>query len=250
MVDKTDRTHTGSLGENVRTIIYALLVALFIRAFLFQPFNIPSESMLPTLLVGDYLFVEKYAYGYSKHSFPFSPPIFSGRIFGSDPARGDVVVFKLPEDNRTDYIKRVIGMPGDTVQVTHGILILNGNPVPRVRVQDFVDIDPYGNERRVPQYRETLPDGKSYLTLDLIDDGPEDNTDVYKVPPEHYFMMGDNRDNSQDSRVLSAVGYVPAENLVGKAELIFFSANGEARWWEIWNWPQGIRWSRIFKWVQ
>ncbi|MDE1174448.1 MAG: signal peptidase I [Parvibaculaceae bacterium] len=250
MVDKTDTARSSTTGENVRTIAYALLVALIIRAFLFQPFNIPTESMLPTLLVGDYLFVEKYAYGYSRHSFPFSPPIFSGRIFGSDPERGDVVVFKTPSDNRTDFIKRLIGLPGDTIQVTHGVLILNGKPVPKVRVQDFVDIDPFGNERRVPQYRETLPDGKSYLTLDLLDDGPEDNTDVYRVPPGHYFMMGDNRDNSTDSRVLSEVGYVPAENLVGKAEVIFFSANGEAHWWEIWKWPQGIRWGRILRWVQ
>ncbi len=250
MVDKAVKAQSGGLGETIRTIVYAVLMAMVIRTLLFQPFNIPSGSMEPNLLIGDYLFVEKYAYGYSRHSLPFSPPIFSGRILGSQPERGDVVVFKVPSDNRTDYIKRLIGLPGDTIQVSHSVLILNGKPVPRVRVQDFIDIDPFGNERLVPQYRETLPNGTSYLTLSPFDDGPEDNTDVYRVPPDHYFMMGDNRDNSQDSRVLSAVGYVPDENLVGKAKVIFLSANGEAHWWEIWKWPQGIRWERILKWVQ
>jgi len=249
MTDNIKKAGTSSVGENTRTIGYALLIALVIRALLFQPFNIPSSSMVPTLLIGDYLFVSKYSYGYSRHSLPFSPPLFDGRILARQPNRGDVVVFKKPTDNRTDFIKRLIGLPGDTIQMKHGVLYLNDKPVPRVRVEDFVARDNRGNVQRIPQYRETLPNGVSYTTLDLIEEGETDNTGVYVVPPEHYFMMGDNRDNSADSRVPSVVGYVPFENLVGKAEIIFFSTDGSAHFWEIWNWPSSIRWGRIFKWV-
>jgi len=245
-MESTKRGTTGAIWENGRTIFYALLIALVIRALLFQPFNIPSGSMIPTLLIGDYLFVSKYSYGYSRHSFPLSPPFFDGRIFGSEPSRGDVVVFKVPTDNRTDYIKRLIGLPGDTIQMKSGVLYLNDRPVPRVRVEDFVGRDEFGNVRRVPQYRETLPDGATYITQDLIDQGLLDNTGLYIVPAGHYFMMGDNRDNSNDSRVPSAVGYVPFENLVGKAQFIFFSTDGSARLWQFWRWPSAIRWSRMF----
>jgi len=234
--------------ETVKTIIYALLIALVIRTFLFQPFNIPSGSMENTLLIGDYLFVEKFAYGFSRNSFPFSLPPFSGRVFGSAPHRGDVVVFKMPNPNSQDYmkdfIKRVIGMPGDRVQMINGQVFLNGKPIPKVRVADYVEPDDYGGTRNVPRYRETLPEGKSYFVLDRIANGPEDNTEVFVVPPGHYFMMGDNRDNSADSR--ADVGYVPAENLVGKAELIFFSEDGSAQIWEFWKWPWAIRYGRMF----
>jgi len=249
MSDNVNKTRAGAFAENARTIGYALLIALLIRAFLFQPFNIPSGSMIPTLLIGDYLFVSKYSYGYSRHSLPFSPPLFDGRVFAREPHRGDVVVFKVPTDNRTDFIKRLIGLPGDSIQMKHGVLYLNGEAVRRERVEDFVERDEYGNVRRIPQYRETLPNGVSYATLDLIDESATDNTGVYVVPPGHYFMMGDNRDNSNDSRVQSVVGYVPAENLVARAEVIFLSTDGSARFWEVWRWPSSIRWQRMFTWV-
>lgn len=231
--------------ETVKTIVYALLIALVIRTFLFQPFNIPSGSMEATLLIGDYLFVEKYSYGYSQHSFPYGKEYipFSGRVFGSAPDRGDVVVFKFPQDNSTDYIKRVIGLPGDHIQMLNGQLYINEKAVPKVRVADYVEtID--GIAHNVPRYRETLPNGRSYLVLDRYPEGPGDNTDVYVVPEGRFFMMGDNRDNSNDSR--GDVGYVPAANLVGKAELIFFSTDGSARFWEFWKWPWAIRYNRMF----
>jgi signal peptidase I len=249
MSENARKLRGSSLAENVRTIGYALLIALFIRALLFQPFFIPSSSMESTLLIGDYLFVAKYSYGYSRHSLPFSPPIFSGRIAGVQPERGDIAVFKQPIDNRTDFIKRVIGLPGDTVQMKGGVLYLNDKAVPRVRVDDFIQRDAAGNVHRIPQYRETLPNGVSYITLDRLRDSVWDNTGLYIVPAGHYFMMGDNRDNSSDSRVPDAVGYVPFENLIGKAEIIFFSADGSAAFWQFWRWPSAIRWDRIGKWV-
>jgi signal peptidase I len=239
------RRQEGKLAEGSRVALQALLIALAIRTLLFEPFNIPSGSMKATLLVGDYLFVSKYSYGYSHYSLPFSPPLFSGRIFGSMPERGDVVVFRLPKDDSIDYIKRVIGLPGDRIKVVDGLLYINGTPVKRERVDDFIDNE-NGTSERVRRWRETLPNGVTYQTLDLQDDGLLDNTEEYLVPPGHYFMMGDNRDNSADSRVLSAVGYVPFENLIGKAQIIFFSIGDGEPAWHVWNWPWSVRWRRLF----
>lgn len=238
----------GGIGETVRVILQALLLALVVRTFLFQPFNIPSGSMKSTLLVGDFLFVSKYAYGYSKYSFPFSPPLFDGRIWADEPERGDVAVFRLPRDPQTDYIKRVIGLPGDDIQMIDGVLYINGDPVERESIADYVEEDGVG--ARVARYRETLPNGISYQTLDLVPDGFADNTPVFEVPEGHYFMMGDNRDNSTDSRVPGAVGFVPFENFVGRAEMIFFSVEEGARAWQFWRWPWTVRWDRLLSSVE
>jgi signal peptidase I len=239
----------GGFAETVRVVFHALIIALVIRTFLFQPFNIPSGSMIPTLLVGDYLFVSKYSYGYTHYSLPFSPPLFPGRIFGGEIQRGDVVVFRLPKDDSIDYIKRVIGLPGDRVQMIDGVLNINGQPVKHERIDDYVT-DEDGVVQRVKRYRETLPNGVAYTTLDLTDNGFYDNTPVYTVPAGDYFMMGDNRDNSTDSRVLAQVGYVPYENVIGKAQIIFFSIGNGAHAWEVWRWPWTVRWDRLFKLVR
>jgi len=237
---------SGGIGETVKVIVQALLIALVFRTFLFHPFNIPSGSMMPTLLVGDYLFVSKFSYGYSRYSFPIDLPFIEGRVWeGEGPKQGDVAVFRLPSDPGTDYIRRAIGLPGDRIQMRDGVLHINGEPVQRERVEDYVGETMSGAPIRVRQYRETLPNGVSYLTLDLDENGDKDTTDVYEVPADHYFMMGDNRDNSQDSRFLNFVGYVPDENLVGRAEVIFFSVDGDSSVWQFWKWPWTLRPSRI-----
>jgi signal peptidase I len=206
--------------------------------------------MKSTLLVGDYIFVSKFSYGYSRYSLPFGLHLFDGRFWAATPKRGDIAVFKLPRDDSTDYIKRVIGLPGDRIQMKDGVLYINDVAVPRQRVDDWVTTDEFGAEQHIARYRETLPNGVSYLTLDLDPHGFEDNTDVYEVPPGHYFMMGDNRDNSTDSRVPPAsggVGFVPFENFVGRAEIIFFSVKEGDRAWEFWQWPWTARWDRVLK---
>ena len=245
---KIKEKREGGILETVKVIVQALLIALVVRTVLFQPFNIPSGSLVPTLLIGDYLFVSKYSYGYSRYSIPFGPPVMHGRIWASEPKRGDIAVFKLPKDNSTDYIKRVIGLPGDHIQVTNGILQINGQPVKRERIEDYETQDAWGRAIKVPQYRETLPEGVVHNIIEREGDrGVWDNTDVYTVPPGHMFMMGDNRDNSTDSRDLTSVGYVPFENFVGRAEIIFFSIDEGASAWAIWEWPWTVRWSRMFK---
>ena len=239
----------GGVKDTVRVIIHALILALVVRVFLFQPFNIPSGSMMPTLLIGDYLFVSKYAYGYSRYLLPFRLRPVLGAVWAKEPDRGDVIVFKLPRDDQTDYIKRVIGLPGDEIQMVHGVLHINGKAVPRHRIDDYVVTEPSGPGAHMPRYQETLPNGVSYPVLDLVQDGFGDNTEVYKVPEGHFFMMGDNRDNSTDSRFLSEVGFVPFENLVGKAQVIFFSLDENSSFLEFWDWPTSVRWPRIFQMV-
>ena len=240
----------GGWFELVRTIFYAILIALVVRAFAYEPFNIPSGSMKPTLLVGDYLFVSKFSYGYSKYSLPtFGIDLFDGRIFGSDPERGDVAVFRKPTEPDIDFIKRIVGLPGDRLQMIDGVLNINGEAVELTPDGVFVDSDCFGSHD-IPQNIETLPNGVSHLVLDDIDGHYLDNTEVYLVPDGHYFAMGDNRDHSSDSRVMRSVGFVPAENLIGRAELIFFSADTCGSLWNPLTWPSSIRWSRLFSTIE
>jgi len=277
----------GGFWETVKVIIQALLIALVVRTVLFQPFNIPSGSLIPTLLVGDYLFVSKYSYGYSHYSLPalvdptaqslpgardlalgplrvpslatiieglHLPPLaLPGRILASPPKRGDIAVFRPPGEPEQDFIKRVIGLPGDKIQMIKGRLYINGIVVPREAAPAFPMEDGFAQTTEVKAYYETLPDSQgrpSGVRHEIIqlagDEGPASNTDVFTVPPDHYFMMGDNRDNSEDSRFPSGpVGYVPAENLIGRAEIVFFSLADGAAAWQFWRWPQTIRWSRL-----
>ena len=240
-------TAANELVEIVKTVAYALLIALFLRVLFFQPFTIPSESMAPNLLKGDYIIVTKFAYGWSRHSIPFSPPIFKGRIFGSQPKRGDIIVFKLPRDGHTDYIKRLIGLPGDRIQVTGGKLYVNGKAWDQKALPNSTE-DMGGWERPVYRWEETNADGRKYLTNDYGPDGDLDNTQTYLVPEGNYFFMGDNRDNSLDSRVPEdqGVGFVPAENLVGRADLILMSWNSKASLFKPWTWFTDARPSRFF----
>ena len=233
-------------GEIVKTIVFALLIAMVLRIFLFQPFTIPSASMEPNLYEGDYIVVSKWSYGFSKHSIPFSPPLFDGRIMGSAPKRGDIVVFKLPRDNKTDFIKRVIGLPGDRIQMIANKLYINDKPVQDV-VVSRAEIDDIFGPRPVTEVRETLPEGKSFMTQDFGPGNDLDDTPAYEVPAGHYFMMGDNRDNSIDSRVeqSSGVGMVPAENLVGKAQIILFSWKPGSSLWNPVSWFN-VRLDRFF----
>lgn len=233
--------HIEPHREIIVVVVQALALAILVRVFLFQPFNIPSGSMKPTLLVGDYLFVSKYSYGYSKYSFPLvSTYLFDGRVWEGKPKRGDVAVFRKPTDVNIDYIKRVIGLPGDKVQMIDGQLHINGKAIPKVKTGTFYDTD-FGV---VASYQETLPNGVKYTVLDRREQH-SDNTREYTVPKGYYFMMGDNRDNSADSRDPS-VGMVPLENFVGRAEVIFFSSDEKASLFKFWTWPFTTRWSRIF----
>lgn len=233
------------MKDTIRTVVYAVLIALSIRVSAYEPFSIPSGSMVSTLLVGDYLFVSKFAYGYSRYSLPFGLPLLPpDRVFFTEPERGDVAVFKLPSDNSTDFIKRIIGLPGDTVQVINGILHINGTAVERKKIDDFIYEQNPGQFSRMSQYLEVLPNGREHLIVEQSDNQlGSDNTPEFKVPEKHYFMMGDNRDNSNDSR-FDGVGFVPRENLVGRAEFLFFSIDGSA--WQIWTWLDKLRHARFF----
>jgi signal peptidase I len=233
--------------DNVKTLFYALLIAIFIRSIIIQPFYIPSSSMEPNLLVGDRLFVTKYSYGYSKHSFPFSPPIFKGRLLAKNPKRGDVIVFKTPADNRTDYIKRLIGLPGDTIQFINNELFINNNIIFKDLKSNNDQI--YCGKRLIDvfTYEEKLDNGKKYKSTYLKNSSYGD-TDIFIVPEDHYFFLGDNRDCSKDSRFLSSVGYVHKDNLVGKAQFIFFSSDRSiGSIFSFWKWNRSIRMNRFFK---
>ena len=233
--------------ENLKTLFYALIIAIIIRSLLIQPFYIPSSSMEPNLLVGDRIFVTKYSYGYSKHSFPFSPPLINGRIFESLPERGDVVVFKTPADNRTDYIKRLIGLPGDQIQFIESNLYLNNNEVLKSRKSNTDVIFCGEKVIDVTTFEEVLPNKKKYISVYLKDYSFE-NSDIFKVPEDHYFFLGDNRDCSKDSRFLTSVGYVHKDNLVGKAQFIFFSSDKSiGSIFSFWKWDESIRYNRFFK---
>ena len=238
----------NSFFSNLKSILIAIFIALLIRSFIFEPFNIPSGSMKPNLLVGDFIFVSKYSYGFSKHSLPFSIPFIPGKIFSNTPERGEVVVFKTPENNRTDYIKRVIGLPGDKIEIKNGVIFINGSEILRKKLNDFVDTDNKTSNKRVRMYNEYFYN-KEINILDITDNGIVDNTQLFNVPENHFFVMGDNRDNSQDSRFMSTVGFIPYENLVGKAQFIFFSLEN-ARFLQIWKWPNSIRYERIFQKIQ
>jgi len=233
--------------ENIKTLFYALVIAIIIRSLFFQPFYIPSSSMEPTLLIGDRIFVKKYSYGYSKHSFPFSPAFFSNRLFNKTPNYGDLVVFKTPADNRTDYIKRLIGLPGDTIQFKNGKLFLNKTEILRTQVNNKYKIRCGTLSPQTNAFKETLPNGKEYVAV-YNKMGTMQNTDEYKVPTGHFFFLGDNRDCSKDSRYLSSVGYVSSENLVGNASIIFFSNDTiSGSVFKFWNWNQSLRIDRFFK---
>ena len=243
---KNEKTNnfTSWLKENAKALLWAALIALSIRSFAVEPFNIPSGSMIPSLLIGDYLFVTKPSYGYSRYSLPFGLPLLPNRLFYSQPKRGDVVVFKVPYDNSTDYIKRVIGLPGEKIQVKEGRLYINGQQVERTFKGKYTTL-----RNRTPAehslYEEVLPNGVRHDILEFSDEEVQDNTEVFTVPEDHFFMMGDNRDNSMDSR-FERVGFVPKENLVGKAQFIFYSNNGYSPLIAFWNWGKSIRTERLF----
>ncbi len=244
------RRSSDGLVENIKTIVYAILIALVVRTVAFEPFTIPSGSMESTLLVGDYVFVSKYSYGYSRYSIPFAPPLFSGRIFGKEPQRGDVAVFRLPRDPTIDYIKRIVGLPGDTVQMKGGQLYLNRKLVPRQPVGEAISTDQQ-LQTMVRTYREILPvegnpAGRPHIVQKMYDKGGLNDTEEFLVPAGHFFAMGDNRDNSSDSRdPTGGVGFVPMENLIGRAEFIWLSIDLTDPWWQVWDWPFEVRWSRL-----
>lgn len=260
MARKTD-TEPSQILETVKTIFWAAVIAVVIRTFAYEPFSIPSGSMIPTLLIGDYLFVSKTAYGYSRFSFPWGVVPLEGRVWADAPERGDVIVFRPPGEPQTDFIKRLIGLPGDTVQVKEGLLYINGEPVKRERIEDFVNKD---NGLASPQYIETLPGGVAHHIIETRgDQGEYDNTPIYVVPQGHYFMMGDNRDSSSDSRVLAGlmpgdlnlritdpaqlgnVGFVPAENLIGPAKILFWSYDNTLKIANPITWVTALRWRRL-----
>lgn len=250
------KSQTNEWWDTIVVVVEALVIAIVLRSFFYQPFSIPTGSMQQTLMIGDYFVANKWIWGYGKHSFSlgsygdftlldFELPI-SGRIFGREPNRGDVAVFR-PVPQHVEYIKRVVGLPGDHIQMKAGRLYINGVMVKREKVGMAMDTDSTGDDRQVTVYRETFPEGTTHIIQEISDNAQLDNTQEYVVPAGHYFMMGDNRDRSADSRVLSAVGYVPFTNLVGKAEARFFSIKDNIPPWQLWQWPANVRWDRMFE---
>lgn len=240
-------TVKNDIWETVVVLFQALLIALVFRSLLFQPFSIPTASLQSNLLIGDYILTSKYTYGYSKYSFsPFEFLPINGRIFGRAPEQGEIAVFR-PVPQNVDYVKRVVGLPGDTIQMKNGVLNINGTAVKKERVGTKIDTDSYGTSIPVILYRETLPNGASYIVQEISDNQALDNTAEYVVPDGHFFMMGDNRDRSADSRVLRSVGYVPLENFIGKAEVRFFSIKDNINPWQVWRWPGNVRLERMFQ---
>ena len=246
-IKRDDEKESDGWAELVKTVVLAIFLALIVRTFLFEPFNIPSGSMKPTLLIGDYLFVSKTSYGYSKYSFPMAMGPMEDRVWTKLPQRGDVVVFKLPSDPRIDYIKRVVGLPGDVIQVKRGELFINDKRVPRKALGYETVTDRFGQSASMMKYIQSLPNGVEHFIYEENDNRPLDNIDPVIVPEGHVFVMGDNRDNSRDSRVSREVGPIPLENLVGRADILFFSVTGKSPIWKIWAWPWSIRYDRIFK---
>ena len=265
---RTKRQKKGGVGETLRFLLLLFLFALLIRSFVAAPFMIPSASMLPKMMIGDYLFVAKWPYGYSRYSMPFGLLSFDGRVLSGQPDRGDVIVFRYPDGSSDDWVKRLIGLPGDRIQMIGGVVHLNGRQVPKVRIADYlVPITPNSPCRYVdpqaarvvtneagqrfcsyPRYRETLPGGRSYDVIDQLSEGPGDDTAVYTVPAGHYFMMGDNRDDSEDSRFAlqaGGVGFLPADYLIGEALINFFSTDGSAEWLKPWTWFSAARGERM-----
>ena len=248
MADKVENKKTagGELRETIVVVIEALLIALVFRTFIYQPFSIPTASMQQSMMIGDYFLASKFAWGYGRYSFPFGIVPMQGRVFGGLPNRGDIAVFhNAPTGD--EYVKRVIGLPGDSIQMIDGVLNINGTPVEREMIGRAEDKDSTGHVVPVTVYEETLPNGVTHIIQEIADNGPLDNTGIYNVPEGHYFMMGDNRDRSQDSRVLSMVGYVPVTNLIGKAEVRFFSMTDDIPPWQIWRWPSNLRLDRMFQ---
>ena len=241
------KTNNNKLTDNLKTLGLAILAALTIRSFLFEPFSIPSGSMYPTLVVGDYLFVSKYSYGFSRHSFPLSTPLVPKRIFYSSPKRGDVIVFKTPTDNKTDYIKRLIGLPGDTIKMVENEIFLNGKKIERKKLNDEIYSDTFNRQTRVTRYMETLPGGKNYEVFEMNNDVTiydTNNVQELVVPDNQFYVIGDNRDNSQDSRF---IGGIPKDNLVGQGALVFLSFDSKkGRWWKVWTWFSALRKDRFF----
>jgi len=234
-------------GEMLRSFFIAIFIALVFRSVAYEPFHIPSGSMLSTLYEGDYIFVSKPSYGYSRYSFPFGFKFFEGRKFFTAPERGDVVVFRLPANPRIDFIKRVIGLPGDRIQMQNGRLYINDKAVEMTRRGDVTVPDNQGGFRTIARFDETLPNGVTHTILDEIENGPADDTPVYSVPEGHYFMMGDNRDNSEDSRYQEEVGFIPVENLIGRADMILLSYDTSKSFFKFWEWPQNFRGDRWLK---